>query len=298
MKLFITGLAGMLGSNIAYILKSRHHIVGVDILPTNIKDIVSYTFDMRDKELLEKCIGEESPDVIIHTAAAVNVDRCEENPEYARSLNEELTIEICEIANKKGIKVVYISTDALFDGEEKTLYKEIDKTRPINVYGETKLAGESTILKYERNLVIRTNIYGFNIQHKNSFGEWIYKSLQDGQTLNMFSDIDFSPILVNELTEVIMKLLEENKSGLYHVCGTGAITKYEFGCILKEKFGIKTGKIVESNSAEHHFIAPRSKHMGMDNSKVKKELGIEISTSRASIEKFYELYQEQYDQKL
>ena len=158
---------------------------------------------------------------------------------------------------------------------------------PLNVYGKTKLAGEACVLKYPQNLVFRTNIYGINIQKKQSFGEWIYYSLVEGKTLNLFTDIDFSPILVNELAELIYRACEKELCGLYHACGTGCITKYDFGIKLKDFFKIETGRIHKATSDSAHFKAQRSKHMGMSNNKLCNALNVEISTPQESIEKFY-----------
>ena len=148
------------------------------------------------------------------------------------------------------------------------------------------------MLTCDRNLVFRTNIYGQNIQDKKSFGEWIVSSLEEGKTLNMFEDIDFSPILVSDLAEIIYKALEVDLCGLYHVCATGCISKYEFGIKLKEIFNLHTGTINKAQSELMHFKAERSKHMGMSNEKIKKDLGIKIRTPEESIREFKRLYDE------
>ena len=174
----------------------------------------------------------------------------------------------------------------------------IDKTSPINIYGETKLMGENIVRKNKKNLILRTNIYGFNIQNKNSFGEWIYTSLLEDKELQMFTDIDFSPILVNDLAEIIDLSIKKDISGLYHACGTGCISKYDFGCNLKEIFKISTGKITESNSENFSFKAKRAKHMGMDNKNLCAELSCEVRTPIESIKEFYRLYKKGYKEEL
>lgn len=298
MKIFITGLAGMLGSNIAYELHNMYDVSGVDVIKVDMPRIISYQFDMLDINKLKECLYEIKPDVIIHTAAAVNVDQCEVDPTHAYELNVTLTQYICEIADEIKAKVIYISTDAVFDGESSELYCEEDLVNPINVYGTTKLQGETIVSQYVNNLVLRTNIYGFNIQSKNSFGEWIYKSLMDDRELNMFEDIDFSPILVNDLASVISLLIRQDRKGLFHVCGTGCITKYEFGCKLKEVFQIASGSIRKSLSSSFDFKAKRSKHMGMNNGLVSDILNIRLPDPEESIEKFYALYCSGYSEKL
>ncbi len=292
MKLYITGIAGLLGNNIVKKLVNRCEITGVDILDLNIPNVSYEKFSLYETDMLRRHLNEVKPDALIHTAAAVNVDECEENIEWARKLNEEVTGNITKICQDLGIKLVYISSDAVFDGKDEKLYTEVDPVNPLNVYARTKLGGEKHVLTCERNLVFRTNIYGQNIQDKKSFGEWIVSSLEEGKTLNMFEDIDFSPILVSDLAEIIYKALEADLCGLYHVCATGCISKYEFGIKLKEIFDLHTGTINKTQSELMHFKAERSKHMGMSNEKIKKELGIKIRTPEESIREFKRLYDE------
>lgn len=292
MKLYITGIAGLLGNNIVKRLVNRCEITGVDILDMDIPNIVYEKFSLYETERLKEHIAMINPDAVIHTAAAVNVDECEENPEWAYKLNDEVTGEIAKICRNLDVKLVYISSDAVFDGEDEKLYTETDPVNPLNVYARTKLGGEEHVLFGNRNLVLRTNIYGQNIQEKKSLGEWIVSSLEEGKTLNMFEDIDFSPILVSDLAEIIYKALRADLCGLYNVCATGCISKYEFGIKMKEIFGLHTGTIYKAQSEMMHFKARRSKHMGMSNEKICRELDIKIRTPEESIREFKRLYDE------
>lgn len=296
-RIYITGIAGMLGANIAYLLKDQCEIVGVDKVLFQADKIKCEQFDLLDYQKLRESILRAAPDVLIHTAALVNVDFCEEDQELAYQLNTELTVFLAKICDEISCKMVYISTDAVFDGEDKTLYREEDITHPVNQYGKTKWMGENEVLK-RNHLVVRTNIYGFNVQNKYSFGEWVYQSLQRGEILHMFTDIDFSPILVNDLTEVIVKLLEEDVKGVYHVCASGCISKYDFGKYLQSIFSLKEGWIEKSQSDHFPFKARRSKHMGMSNKKVRETLGISLPSPEESIERFYQLICNGYHEEL
>ena len=209
MKLYVTGIAGMLGYGIYTALKDKAVITGTDIVDIDIPGLSYQKISLYDMEAVERDIVNEKPDVVVHTAAAVNVDECEEKPEYARRLNTEVTGKLAAVCERHGIQMVYISTDAVFDGETFALYTEEDAVNPINVYGKTKLDGEAEVLKNPRGLVFRTNIYGINIQKKQSFGEWIYNALKEDKTLHMFTDIYFSPILVNDLADLIYRACEK-----------------------------------------------------------------------------------------
>lgn len=279
----------MLGYGIYNTLKSKAIIYGIDILNIEIPGLIYPKISLYNMDSVEKNILQIKPDVLIHTAALINVEECESNPEKAIRLNTYVTSQLAEICAKYKIKMVYISTDAVFDGKKNELYSEGDSVNPPNIYGQTKLNGEYAVLKYAKNLVLRTNIYGINIQKKQSFGEWIYYSLKENKTLSLFTDIDFSPILVTELADLIFKACQKNICGLYHACGTGCITKYEFGLMLKDFFQIDTGNIIKATSDTANFKAKRSKHMGLSNQKLCDALDVKISTPKESIEKFYHL---------
>ncbi len=250
MKIYITGIAGLLGYSIYHCLKDKEKVDGFDIVETEDRGMSYHHISLFDTEAVEQELIRGKADVLIHTAALVNVDECEDHPEDAEKLNVWVTAQLAQICQRHHIKMVYISTDAVFDGEEERLYTEEDPTNPVNVYGRTKLEGEDFVLRYPDNLVFRTNLYGINIQKKQSFGEWIYQSLKEDQVLHMFTDIDFSPILAEELAELIYKACQNNLCGLYHACGTGCMTKYAFAVRLKEIFGLKTGTIEPSVSGK------------------------------------------------
>lgn len=289
MKIYITGIAGMLGYGIYRALCSRADITGIDMVDIQIPELTYQVISLLDMEAVEIDIEKNKPDILIHTAAMVNVDECEEKPETAKCINEVVTEQLAMLCDKHGIKMIYISTDAVFDGENPELYTETDMPHPLNVYGETKLGGERAVLRYPKNLVFRTNIYGINIQKKVSFGEWIYFSLLQGRTLRMFCDIDFSPVLAEELAELIYGACQKKLCGLYHACGTGCITKYDFAKKMKEIFELESGEIFKVTSDSAGLKAKRAKHMGMSNKKLTDALNRKISTPEESIRQFYHL---------
>lgn len=292
-KIYVTGIAGLLGYGICAALKENARITGIDVWDLEIPGVSYQKISLFDMERVEEDIAKARPDILIHTAALVNVDECEEKPQDAEKLNVEVTEQLAGICNRHQIKMVYISTDAVFDGKDARLYTETDPTGPMNVYGKTKLAGEGAVLAYPGNLVFRTNLYGINLQEKQSFGEWIRDSLMNDQTLHMFTDIDFSPIEARELAGLIDMACQKNLCGLYHACGTGRITKYDFAVKLKDVFQIESGNIQKATSDGAGLKAKRSKHMGMSNRKLREDLQVEISTPEEGIVRFYHLWKEE-----
>ena len=296
-KLFITGIGGMLGANIAFLLKDKYLIEGCDKIDLDFKGIKTYCYDILNYDYLFNNLSEVKPDVVIHTAALVSVDGCETNPAFAKKLNTELTGKIADYCKQNNVKLIYISTDAVFDGFVDKLNKESDVTNPINIYGKTKLDGEK-FLDLTKDLIVRTNIYGFNIQNKNSFGEWLYCALNGNETLRMFNDIYFSPILVNELVEKLDFCIEKGVCGLYNVCGTGSINKYDFGIYFKNCFHIESGDIISVSVDNAELKAKRTKFMGLDNSKFRNDFSVDIMTPRQSIDEFYRLFKCGYKEQL
>lgn len=297
-KIYITGIAGMLGSNMAYCLKDDYKIYGCDKIAVHMPGIATSTCDVLEEAQIKEELKRIAPQALVHTVAVVNVDLCEKDPVLARRMNTESTEILQRICQELHIKMIYISTDAVFAPDDNTLSSEEDPKNPLNEYARTKLEGEVKALVNPGNLVLRTNIYGYNIQDKKSFGEWVLSALQKGQTLTMFEDIYFSPILVNDLAMLISECVKENLCGLYHACGTGAVSKYEFGRTLQEEFDLTVGRIVKSDSSQFPFVAQRSKHMGMSNNKLSERLNLTIRTPLESIKAFRELYTQGYPKKL
>jgi len=296
-SVFITGIAGMLGSNLAYLLRDKYRVSGVDLHPVSINRVTGCVFSALDVEQIRQQLIMNGADTVIHCAALVNMDECEANPEYAERINYLLTSDLAFICAKLKIRLIFISTDAVFDGEANYLYKESDMPKPVSVYGKTKVKAEEAVLSTEGNLVVRTNIYGFNYREKQSFGEWILSSLISNIELNMFYDLYFSPILVNELAEILDQCMEKRLSGLYHISSSGAISKYDIAVAIRNEFGIE-GSINKVSMSQYHFKAPRTRNMGLCNDKLKKELGLSIRTPLESVTEFKRLYDIGYPEAL
>lgn len=129
-KIYVTGIIGMLGYGIFKRLKEKAEITGVDLWDIDVPGLSYKKISLYDIEEIEKDIAETKPNILIHTAALVNVDECEDNPEDAKKLNTEVTRRLADICNRYEIKMVYVSTDAVFDGNDPKLYTEEDNAVP------------------------------------------------------------------------------------------------------------------------------------------------------------------------
>jgi len=298
-RVYITGVSGLLGANLALELKQRYVIGGADLVPAQMPELSTMdVVDLLDTERLRECLTRFSPDVVIHCAALVDVDYCERNQDHAFRANAGLPEILSSVCSDLGIKLIHISTDCVFDGTKQGEYTENDVPCPVNVYARAKLQGEISVLREPSNVVLRTNIYGWNYRSKQSLGEWIYHSLLEDKTLRMFTDVFFSPILVNHLSQIIKEIVDRGISGLYHAVGSSSITKCEFGRLLKEVFAIETGSIVEVSVDDHGFAAKRPKNLSLSNAKLRSALGVEIPDARAGLLEFKRLLDSGYVERL
>ncbi len=296
-NIFITGIAGMLGSNLAFLLRDKYNIYGIDKNTVNIKNINCEHGSALDNLTVENIIVTNKIDVFIHCAALVNVDLCEKKPDYAEIVNYQMVDNLRKICKKHNTKFVFISTDAVYKGEHVVLNKETDEIAPINVYAKTKLMAEEKVLEDEDALIIRTNMYGFNYRDKNSFSEWVVQALNSDETLNMFNDVYFSPILVNNLVKIIELAINKNLKGIYNIGSKNRIDKYSIGLKIKDVFNLH-GVINSITVSNFNFTAPRTKNMGLDCSKIERDLNIVLNTVDQDLLEYKLLADERYPQKL
>lgn len=286
--ILITGASGLLGANL--LLCARQHstnVVGVYgrhkcILP----DVRTLQADLTDPSAARDIVKRFKPKWIVHTAAMADVDSCEEHPELARLSNEGMTRSLVESARPVGARIVHISTDAVFDGA-KGGYSEEDHPDPINVYAVTKLAAENIVQQDSGDhLIIRTAIYGWNLQEKLSLAEWVLRQLETGVTMPGFQDVFFSPILVNDLSDFILQMISRELNGLYHVSGSEPCSKFDFAVKLAKVFSLD-GNLVQSAVLEDVPLkAQRPKNLSLRTDKISRALGIPMPDVDEGLRRF------------
>lgn len=254
MKVLITGANGMLGQDLAPILEDE----GYDVIETNRE-----TLDITNFKQAQDVIAREKPDIVIHCAAYTNVDGAESDPETATKVNAEGTENIARICGEKNILMVYISTDYVFDGTKKEKYLPDDKTNPLGVYGRTKLEGEYAVQKHCKKYYIARTSWLYGHYGKNFVETMI--SLTDKPELKVVDDQIGCPTWTVELANAIAKLIEEEAEyGIYHICGSGETSWYEFA---KEIFKLMGQKVNLKPCTTEEFPRPakRPKHSAMEN---------------------------------
>lgn len=288
-RLLITGASGLLGSNLARDLATRRQVFGVAHQhEANLPGVEMRTADLSVDGAAEQLLDEVRPELVIHCAAAAQVDACESDPEWALRLNRDMARRVARSAMVVGAGLIHISTDAVFDGRTGG-YRESDPPSPVNVYGRSKLAGEQAVLEENPDaLVVRTNIFGWNLAHKRNLAEWFLERIGAGERTPGFTAVWFSPMLVNHLTDVLMQL-SGRANGILHVAGRTCLSKYEFGRKLAERFGYDPQLIEPALVDDAKLDAERGSRLCLDCGLAESILGREMPSVQAGIDRFWEL---------
>ena len=298
-RLLITGASGLLGANLVLAAHEDHEVIAVyHRHPIELEGVQSVSVDLcqpgRAKELFDRF----QPDWVMHCAADTSIDELEGDPDRAFRVNRDMASNVAEAAHEIGARMVHISTDAVFDGREGS-YREGDPTEPVNVYGKSKLAGEQAVqAAYPEALIIRTNIFGWNAQPKTSLAEWFLEQLEGGNTCPGLIDIEFSPLLVNDLGKLILAMLSEGLSGVFHVPGADCISKYDFGINIANLFGFDANQLVPTFSNDVGFKTLRPTRTCLVGDKIEHSLGIQLPTIEDGLVRFRALRETGYTVRL
>ncbi len=295
-RLLITGAGGMLGvSLVLEALAAGHRVIAVDHgHPVYHQGVETVVADLAAPGAAEAVLAAARPDWVIHCAAATSVDACEADPGTAFRLNRDMAGQVASAARAVGARLVHISTDAVFDGERGG-YTEEDEPHPVNVYGKSKREGELAVLAEDAGaLVVRTNIYGWNAQARQSLAEWFLERLEAGERCRGFADVWVAPILVNDLAPLLLKMLDAGLTGIYHVGGGECLSKCEFGVRLAEVFGLDANLIEPVKVGAAGLHAKRPRKLCLDGSKIERALGVRLPTAVDGLERFARLRREGY----
>ena len=224
MKVFVTGVAGQLGHDVVNELTKRgHQAVGSDIAPT-LESCASYVpLDITDAAAVEQTIMQVQPDAIVHCAAWTAVDAAEdeENQAKVRAINVDGTKHIADAAKKADAKMVYISTDYVFDGQGETPWEPDCKAyAPLNVYGQTKLGGELAVAQTLGKYFIVRIAWVFGLNGKN-FIKTMLKVAKNHPQVRVVNDQIGTPTYTYDLARLLVDMMETEKYGYYHATNEG-----------------------------------------------------------------------------
>ena len=256
MRVLVTGVKGQLGYDVMNELAGRgHEGIGVDIQEMDITDAAS----------VEKVITEAAPDAVIHCAAYTAVDAAEDNVDLCRRVNAGGTENIARVCKALNCKMMYISTDYVFNGQGTRPWEPDDKREPLNVYGQTKYEGELAVETLEKFFLVRI-AWVFGVNGKN----FIKTMLNLGKTrdhLTVVADQIGSPTYTYDLARLLVDMIETDKYGRYHATNEGLCSWYEFACEIFKQAGMNV-TVSPVTSDQYPAKAKRPMNSRMDKSKL------------------------------
>ena len=286
MKYLVTGSAGLIGNQLVHDLEKSGEIVYSCY--NNVKPIhgIPIQLDLLDLEGIHKIFKKIQPDIVIHSAALTDVEKCEVEQKLANSINVKATEVIAkEIENISGY-LMYISTDYVFDGN-KGLYKETDLTNPLSNYGITKLSGEKIIQdKTSRWSIIRTSTPFGKHYLKKTFPVWVYENLKINKKINILENQFTSPTYVPNLSEMILEIIFHRLEGFFHLAGSTKISRFEFAKMIATKFDLNLSLLNPVKIDSMPWKAIRPIDSSLDISKINTVLKTKPYTINQSLDDY------------
>jgi len=284
MKLLIIGASGVLGSRLYNdTTKKKWNILGTYC--SHEYEGLFY-LDVRNKNSLEKVFGLFEPEAVVMAGGITDVDLCTLKPKLARDVNIEGTINLVKKIKEYDSKLVYISTDYIFDGKEGP-YTETARPNPINFYGETKLEAENIIrAKLRDYLIVRTaQLCGIDHTGKN-FVLKIIRNMKSGKKVYAADDLYSTPTYSAFLSDIIIKLIEANANGVYNGAGAEFINRHAYVNKIADVFDLDKRLIERVKLKDLKLIARRPKKGGLKIDKIKKEIRILPYSCEEGLKKF------------
>ncbi|WP_151733874.1 dTDP-4-dehydrorhamnose reductase [Paenibacillus tengchongensis] len=259
MKVLVTGSAGQLGQDLVLLLTAQgHEVMGCD----------RQEMDITDLDQCKEVIGGFAPDAVVHCAAHTAVDVAETDIDSAYLINATGSRNVALAAEQAGAKLVYISTDYVFDGMGTKPYHEYDNTDPQSIYGKSKRAGEILVQSLSSKFfIVRTSwVYG---KYGNNFVKTMLKLGQEKPLLQVVNDQKGSPTYTVDLARFVLELIQTEKYGIYHASNSEACTWYEFTQAIfaeaEELLGLKfTAKLEPCTTEQFPRPAPRPQYSVME----------------------------------
>lgn len=256
MRVLVTGVKGQLGYDVVNELEKRGHIaVGVDV----------EEMDITDANAVNNVIKESNVGAVVHCAAYTAVDAAEDNKELCMKINVEGTENIAKVCKELDIKMIYISTDYVFDGMGERAWEPDDEvTTPLNVYGLSKYEGELAVKKHLDKFFIVRIAWVFGVNGKN-FIKTMLRLGEERGAVSVVNDQFGSPTYTYDLARLLVDMLETDKYGIYHATNEGICTWYEFACEIFKvaKLDVKVTP-VDSNEFPSKAKRPTNSRMSKD----------------------------------
>jgi dTDP-4-dehydrorhamnose reductase len=279
MKILITGANGLLGYKLVQLLSLQPAVTAIatarkkiTALPANAQ---FFELDVTDHDQTLSVLSLTQPDVVIHTAAMTQVDQCETERELCWKANVTGVENLVEACEKNNTHLIHVSTDFIFDGSRGPL-DETAIPKPVNFYGESKLAGEQVIQKSKISWAILRTVLVFGVTpdlSRSNIVLLVKKSLEEGKSINVVNDQWRTPTLAEDLAMGCYLAASKKATGIYHISGEEMMTPYDIANQTAEFFKLDKSLIKPADSSTFRQPAMRPPKTGFIITKAKRELG-------------------------
>ena len=261
MRVLVTGASGQIGPYLLRLLRSA----GCEVIAWShqalqpVEGLQPRSVPLVDEAAIRLAFEDAAPDCVIHAAAMSAIADCLKDPAKASAINTRGTALLAELADGRAARMVYLSTDLVFDGE-KGNYRETDPAHPPTCYGRTKLAGESAVLTASRGAVLRLPlIVGPTLTGRAKFFENLLASLRENRRVDLFHDEWRTPLTPDSVAEAIVMLALSPATGLFHVGGPQRLSRYEIGVAVAQAAGLSPEPIQAVSRLSIPSPEPRSR---------------------------------------
>ena len=258
MKVLVTGVKGQLGYDVVKECGKR----GIEAIGVDVEEM-----DITDAYACQRVIGQTRPDAVIHCAAYTAVDAAEENEALCRKVNAQGTRNIAQVCRDMDIKMMYFSTDYVFNGQGERPWEPEDKREPLNVYGQTKYEGELAVQELLEKYFILRIAWVFGVNGKNFIKTMLRLGKERG-AVSVVNDQIGSPTYTYDLARLVVDMIQTDKYGIYHVTNEGLCSWDEFACQIFKEAGMNEVKVTPVSSDAFPVKAVRPHNSRMDKSKL------------------------------
>ena len=292
MKILITGANGLLGQKLVSLIAPQAEYNLIATSRDNDKifyDLPMYRYrslDVTHQEEVDRVIGQEKPDVIIHGAALTKVDYCERHQEVCRRVNVEAVDYVVQAAKRHNCFLIHLSTDFIFSGN-KRLLREDEAPGPVNYYGKSKLESEQLVINSGIDYaIVRTAIVYGVVPHlsRSNIILWVKNSMSKGKTIHVVNDQYRTPTLAEDLAMGCFLLAQQRATGVFNISGEELLTPYEMAQMTADYFGFDKDLVVLTDSTKFKQPAKRPLETGFNIEKAKSQLGYQPRTFLQGIE--------------
>ena len=271
MNILITGANGQLGNEMRVLSAAhpKHTYFFTDVVPTD----ETHALDICDKSAVSAFVADHAIDLIVNCAAYTNVDKAEEDEATAMKINAEALT----VLGSQGIKVIHVSTDYVFSGDEHLPCRETDPVAPRTAYGRTKYTGEKNLLAVCPEAVILRTAWLYS-EFGNNFVKTMIRLGQEKKQLGVVFDQIGTPTYAADLAAAIFTVIEHHvwQPGIFHFTNEGVCSWYDFTIAIHELTGITQCRVFPISSEEYPYKTPRPHYSVLDKSKFKKTFNANI----------------------